>query len=137
MDERLMSARRSEKGFTLAEVSTALFIVGMGIMALAPLFVQGAQVTASSRDMSAVSAAAVERLEELREIGFNSLTAGGSITSNVTGYFDTTDPDVTVRWAITDNASPVTLKTVSVRAISRHSPMGQAKQYDLTTVRSR
>jgi Tfp pilus assembly protein PilV len=136
MDERIMSARR-ESGFTLGEVVTALFVVGMGILALAPLFVQGAQVTASSDDLSAVSAAAVERLEVLRATGFNSLTAGGSLTSNTTGFFDTSDPEVIVRWTITNNAAPPTLRTITVRALSTESPMGQPKSVELTVMRTR
>ena len=131
-----MRQKRSP-GFTLPEVSIALFVVGVGLLALAPLFIQGARVTASSMDMSISAAAAVERLELLRATGFNSLTAGGSVTSNVTGFFDTSNPDVTVRWTITDNASPATLKTIAVRAIATDSPMGLPKQTDLVTVRAR
>ena len=132
-----MSAHRREKGFTLAEVLSALFVVGMGILALGPLFVQGAQVTASSDTMSATSAAAVERLELLRATGFNTLAAGGSLTSNTTGFFDASDPEVTVRWTVANNATPPTLKTLTVRAISNTSPMGQAKVCELTSRRTR
>jgi len=131
-----MRQKRSS-GFTLPEVNIALFIVGIGLLALAPLFIQGAKVTASSMDMSIAAAAAVERLELLRATGFNSLPAGGSVTSNVTGFFDSSNPDVTVRWSITDNASPATLKTIAVRATATGSPMGLPKRADLVTVRSR
>lgn len=131
-----MRQKRSS-GFTLPEVNIALFIVGIGLLALAPLFIQGARVTSTSIDMSIAAAAAVERLELLRATGFNSLVAGGSVTSNVTGFFDTSNPNVTVRWSIVDNASPATLKTIAVRATATGSALGLPKRADLVTVRSR
>jgi len=128
---------RKEPGFTLTEIVLSLLMVGIGMTAVAPLFVQGTWMTASSEDMGSAGAAGVRRMELLRSTGFNYLTAGGSLGSNVTGFFDASDPEVRVRWTIVDNATPVTLKTITVRAIAIRQVVGLQKSFELTTLRSR
>ncbi|MGH9868539.1 MAG: type IV pilus modification PilV family protein [Candidatus Polarisedimenticolia bacterium] len=132
-----MSPHRRESGFTLAEVVTALFVVGVGILAVAPLFYQGSRITASSDDMSATSAAAVERLELLRATPFTSLAAGGSLTTDTTGFFNNSDPDVLVRWTVTNDVSPPKVKTIVVRAIATRTSIGLTKECQLATKRTR
>jgi hypothetical protein len=84
-----------------------------------------------------VGAAAVDRMELLRASDFYSLPAGGSLTSNVSGYSDTSNPRYTVRWQIVNNGSPATEKTVSVRAIAVRQAMGNAKEVTLVSLRAR
>ena len=64
----------------------------MGLLAVAPLFVYGSRKAASSGDFGKVGAAAVKEMELLRVASFGSLTAGGSLSSNVTSFSDATDP---------------------------------------------
>jgi prepilin-type N-terminal cleavage/methylation domain-containing protein len=125
------------RGFSLIEVLVALFLLQLAILALAPLFIFATQATASSGTMGAVGAAAVERMELLRETDFDLLTAGGSLTSDVTGYSDTTDPDVILRWEVTDDATPPTMKTIEVRAISTEAVLGLPKEITLTNLVTR
>jgi len=128
--------RRSD-GFTLVEVLLALFLIGLALVAAAPMFISAVKETASGADLGSVGARAVDRMELLRQSDFFSLAAGGDLASNVSGFSDTGDPNFTVRWQITDNASPATLKTVSVRVIATRVAMGLQKEITLTSLRAR
>jgi hypothetical protein len=68
------------------------------------------------------------------------LTAGGSLTGNVSGYFDDSHPEVTVRWTVADitvtqGASTVSMKTITVRAIAKRQVVGERKEITMTTER--
>jgi prepilin-type N-terminal cleavage/methylation domain-containing protein len=129
--------KRGSGGFSLIEVLLAMVILGLSVLAVGPLFVYGTRKTASSGDLGRVGAAAVKEMELLRRASFNSLTAGGSLTSNVTSFSDTTDPAVILRWTISDNATPATVKTINVVAIAKRTVSGPAKTVQLSTMRSR
>jgi prepilin-type N-terminal cleavage/methylation domain-containing protein len=125
------------RGFTIVEVLMAMFLMGIALLAAAPMFVYAIQENATGADLGSVGAIAVDRLELLRADDFFDLPAGGSLTSNVSGYFDTFDPRFTVRWQIVDNASPVTIKVLSVRAIATRQVIGLQKEITLTSLRAR
>jgi hypothetical protein len=76
-------------------------------------------------------------MEVLRSSDFFGLGPGGSLTSDTTGFFDLSNPGFTVRWEITANGPPATMKTLSVRAIAARDPMGVQKEVTLTSVRAR
>lgn len=128
---------RRAAGFTLVEVILALFLIGIGLLAVAPLFVYATKSAASSADLGVVGSRAVRRMEILRARGFNTLGAGGNLTTNANGFFDASDPACVVRWTIADNATPATRKTITVRAQATRSGVGLRKEIRLTTVRSR
>ncbi len=129
--------RRGSSGFTLVEVLLALALMFIGVVAAAPMFIYAMKETAAGADIGSVGAAAVDRMELLRSTSFDSLTAGGGLSSDVSGYSDTSGPKVTVRWQIVDNATPVTVKTVSVRAIATRTAIGLRKEVTLSCLRSR
>jgi Tfp pilus assembly protein PilV len=129
--------RRRAGGFTLVEVLLALALLFVGLVAAAPMFVFAMKETAAGADMGFVGAAAVDRMELLRSTDFSSLPAGGSLTSSVTGYSDTSSPRCTVFWQIVDNGSPATEKTISVRAVATRQAIGNAKDVTLTSLRAR
>ena len=131
-----MVTRRESRGFTLVEVLLALALLFVGVVAAAPMFIFAMKETAAGADMGSVGAAAVDRMELLRATDFYSLTAGGGLTSNVSGYSDTSSTKYTVRWQITDNASPATVKTISVRAIAVRQAIGNVKETTLVSLRS-
>ena len=85
-------------GFTLVEVVIALFLIGMGVLAAAPMFMYAMHANAVGGEKGAAGALGVEQMEDLRAQPFSSLTAGGSLTVNIGGYSDTSDPDFTVRF---------------------------------------
>jgi len=132
-----MPTRRESRGFTLVEVLLALALLFVGVVAAAPMFIFAMKETAAGADMGSVGAAAVDRMELLRATDFYSLTAGGGLTSNVSGYSDTSSTKYTVRWQITDNGTPATVKTISVRTIAARQVIGIAKEVTLSSLRSR
>lgn len=130
--------RLRHSGFTLVETLVALFLIGLGLLAIAPMFVYSGRVSAISADLGSLGARAVQRLELLRETKFAALPAGGSLTANVSGYFDASDPDATLRWTIVDDASPATRKTITLRAIAtRSTGMGPQKSLQLMTLKAK
>jgi prepilin-type N-terminal cleavage/methylation domain-containing protein len=131
------SAAAEARGFSLVEVLVALFLIGLGVLAAAPMFIYAMQGNATGADFGSVGAIAVERMEQLRSLTFANLPAGGSLTVSQNGYSDLTDPDYIVRWRITDNATPPTIKTISVRTIAVRQVVGERKEITLTTLRGR
>ena len=132
-----MTTGRELHGFTLVEVLLALALLFVGVVAAAPMFIFAIKETAAGADMGSVGAAAVDRMELLRSSDFYSLAAGGSLTSNVNGFSDTSSSKSTVRWQIVDNGSPATEKTISVRAIAARQAIGNAKEVTLISLRAR
>jgi prepilin-type N-terminal cleavage/methylation domain-containing protein len=127
----------AERGFSLVEVLVALFLIALGVLAAAPMFVYAMQSNATGADFGSVGALAVERMEQLRSSSFVSLAAGGSLTVGQAGYSDSSDPDYIVRWRITDDATPPSVKTITVRTIAVRQVVGQRKEITLTTLRGR
>ncbi len=125
------------RGFSLVEVLLALALLFVGVVAAAPMFIFAMKETAAGADLGSVGAAAVDRMELLRASDFYSLPAGGSLTSDLTGYSDITSSKYAVRWQIVDNASSPTEKTISVRAIATRQAIGLAKEVTLTSLRAR
>ncbi len=130
-----------ENGFTLVEVLLALFLIALGMLAVAPMFVYATQGNAVGGDYGSMGAIAVERLELLRGTDYydSSLAAGGSLSSNVTGYFDDSDPDFLVRWRIADDVTRADTKLIVVRAIALGvlGRSGQRKEMTVAAVRGR
>jgi prepilin-type N-terminal cleavage/methylation domain-containing protein len=130
---------RSNSGFTLAEVLIAMGLLAFGVMAAAPMFIQAMHGNASGAAIGSVAAAAEWRFEQLRATPFNFLVSGGSITANVTGYFDDSAPDVVVRWVVANNVATVNTRRILVRAeyVSLSDSRGPAGDVTLVTLRGR
>jgi len=133
----VLSMNKHERGFTLVEVLVAILLIGLALLAVAPMFVYAVRSTASSADLGSAGAKAIERMEQLRSKSFASLAAGGSLSSNVTNYFDASDPRFVVRWTVANNATPPTKKTITVRAQAVRQVVGLRKEAQVTTVRAK
>jgi prepilin-type N-terminal cleavage/methylation domain-containing protein len=127
---------RQAQGFTLVEVVIALTILAFGIIATIPMFVYAAKENAGAGDRGMVGTLAVDRMEDLRGGLYYSLGNGGSLTSNVTGYSDTSNLDYDVRWTVASNPNPPTeSKVVVVRAVAKRQVIGQPKSVTIVTLR--
>jgi hypothetical protein len=114
-----------------------MFLIGIGVLAAAPMFIYAMQGNAIGGDFGSVGATAVERMELLRSQPWGALPAGGRLSTSVANYFDTSAPEITVRWSITDNTTPAQTKTIQVRAIANRQVVGERKDVTLTTIRGK
>ena len=122
-------ARCRAGGFTLIEVVTALAVLGVGVLAVAGVFVQGQITSHSQSDLTQATVVCQSQMEALRNYHFadSELAVGGSLTSAVSGYsdqVDSTGQEVTAangltpvynRWWQISVDSTGTLKTIAVR----------------------
>ncbi|MDR3762644.1 MAG: prepilin-type N-terminal cleavage/methylation domain-containing protein [Acidobacteriota bacterium] len=83
---------RRESGFSVIEVIVAMFVFAVGILSLAALMCMVNLNTDRSRYMGIATNLATEKLEFLNRYAAAStapsITVGGSLSSDVTGYFD-------------------------------------------------
>ena len=135
--------RNNEQGFTLLESLVGLFLIGIGVLAVAPMFILATVGNDAGGDIGQVGAIAVDRMERLREMPYDDtvLEIGGGLTSNVThavtglAYFDATIPGYIVRWQVDTNATPAGTKVVTVRAIDLGQNSGARRVATLTSLR--
>jgi len=141
MERRGLIMRKLDrsKGFTLIEVLLALFLLAIGVLAAAPMFIYAMRGNAAGADFGSAGAIAVERMEVLRSTHFLDLDAGGDLTSDATvgsvDYFDNSNADFTVRWQIADNITPANTKNITVRVQAVRQVVGNQKGVTLTTLR--
>jgi len=110
--------------------------MSLAALAAAPLFAYAMHGNAASRDLGWVGVAAERRLEIIRQQPFDSLLPGGSVTADVSGYFDISEPDVLVRWKIADNSATISgTKIVMVQASRTREGYGPAGQVSAITLR--
>jgi prepilin-type N-terminal cleavage/methylation domain-containing protein len=126
----------NSEGFTLIEVVVALLLIAFGVTASVPMFVAAAKDNAVSADLGWLGAAAVERMEVMRSLYYEELVPGGSLDTDVAGYFDPTHPDALIRWQVVQDANPSTV-TLIVRAVARRQVVGEVKQVTMLSVRGR
>jgi type II secretory pathway pseudopilin PulG len=132
-----VTAARSEGGTTLLEVLVALLLVAIGTLSIVPMFVSSLDVGAAGADIGSLNARATARMEALRAAAFHQLSPGGSLTSDVAGYSDTSDPEIVVRWKIIDGGGPPGSRTIRLIAFATSQLPGQMRSVELTTLRSR
>ena len=85
--------QQSEAGFTLMEALIAMMILTFGIIAVTNLMIVAASSNSVANQATAAATIAAQRLEQLKAVPFNDarLNPGGSVTSDVGGFF--TSPD--------------------------------------------
>jgi len=127
----------SESGFTLIEALVTLFILTIVSLSMAQMIGMGLMANANSEHLTSATTLSANKLEELRSSSYSSLTAGGDLTGDSSGYFDSPDldgdgsPDFTRRWAIADQPGG---KSIQVRVIASLDVSGPAREATLATV---
>ena len=133
----IVSMVRGENGTSLLEVLVALLLIAMGAVSVAPMFVSSADANASGADISLLSSMATARMESLRATAFHDLIPGGSLTSSIASYSDTSNPGAVVRWEIIDGGGPTGTKTIRLIAFVVSQISGRRKAVEFSTLRSR
>ena len=132
-----MNPPHNAAGFSLLEALVAIFFTSAALLAAAPLFVHASHATDASADMGAVGAIAVDRMEQLRQELWRNLGTGGSLTSDVAGFFDDSDQDFLVRWQVSDNGSPSQTRSITVLVLPLTDQMGPRRGVEITAMRGR
>lgn len=116
MKRKILRKKNRNAGFSLLECVIAILIVAIGLLAVAALSAvatQGEVFAFNSTDASALAASKVEELKA------GTLTNGGSLTSNTTGYSDTPSWYFHRRWTISDG--PAGTKEINVVVVPQVS----------------
>jgi len=137
MDLGFMNGVRGQVGSSLVEVLVAMLLLAIGAVAVVPVFVSSTKRNAASADVSSLGAAATARLELLRNAPAYTLPPGGSLTTDVAGYSDTSDANFVVRWEIVDGGGPAGVKTIRSVAIATRQLYGRPEAVQLVTLRGR
>jgi hypothetical protein len=125
-----------QAGVSLAELLVAMLLLALSVLAVAPMFVEAVEGTATGADFGASAAFGVDRMERLRAEPYAGLVAGGSLDSDVAGYFAIPAPGHLVRWQIEDNAAALPgTKIVTVRSLALRRLAGPRREVVLTTLR--
>jgi Tfp pilus assembly protein PilV len=88
LGECIREMNQQESGFTYIETLFAIFILGIGSLALAQLFIAGVQINARTKDETEIATIAQKYLERLYQQGYDDLSVavGGSLTVATTGF---------------------------------------------------
>jgi type IV pilus assembly protein PilV len=120
----MSSLRKQSKGFTLIEVMIALVILAVGILALATMQIVSIRSNAFSSEMTYATMMAQTRLEAIRNMNYDDVTAVGQVTLPV----DPTTKGIAYRvQRLVQNNTPVTdMKTVTLVIDWLGAPAGSA-----------
>ncbi len=114
---------KKQSGFTLIEVMIALVILAVGILALMTLQIVSIRANAFSSEMTYASMLAQSRLEQIRNITYDSLSPG-TVTDTVSASDVTKGTAYDVEMKIEDNTPD--MKTVTLTVKWKGSPAGSA-----------
>ena len=101
--------RENKGGFTLIECVIAIVLVTIGMAAVFSLLTACVKTEVVSREMGTVNSLTRAKIEELKNSERN---VGGSLTSNVTGYFDNPSAKYVRRWQVSADAMGTQTVTV-------------------------
>ncbi|MBX7173611.1 MAG: prepilin-type N-terminal cleavage/methylation domain-containing protein [Pyrinomonadaceae bacterium] len=113
-----------EKGLTLIECLVAMVVTMVGLLAVFQLIALSVQIENFSYRSIEANNLAVNKLEELK---VGTLTNGGSLTTDVSGYSDTSNANYIVRWQISDGTVGVGTKYVVVQVFPQNAGVKQAE----------
>ena len=100
---------RKTEGFTLVECVIAMVLVTVGLTAVFLLLTVCFRTEMISRELGIGSSLSRAKIEELKN---SQRAVGGSLTADVTGYYDNPNPKYTRRWQI--SADSMETQTVTV-----------------------
>lgn len=124
-------------GFGFVESMLALVLLSFAVLAVGQMMVTGIYTAEASADYTSVTGLASQQLETLRATDYDSLTPGGDLGSNVSGYFQQLDLDnaagaeITRRWQITDIDGAL---QIDVRVIGPDNASGGNRDIRLTAI---
>jgi type IV pilus assembly protein PilV len=129
-----------QRGLTFVETLVTTLLSAIAILGLVVLFSDSVKQNAVAADITVATSLAQDKMEELKNMDYGTLTAGGdagSATTMVSGYADHPDPYYTRLWEIDVNAPAAHMTTITVRVVSSRHLFGAPKACELNLTRSR
>jgi hypothetical protein len=131
---------RAEAGFTLVEALISIVVLVFGLLAITNLMLVAASSNSVANQSTAAAAVASQTLENLKAVPFGSLAAGGSVTSDATGYFqDDVVPGVGImhtRWQIVPRSGDAQTYFIHVVTEPTGGLLRRRARADFTTFRT-
>lgn len=112
----------NHKGFTLVEIMVAMAILTIALLSLASVTVMVIKGNSFSKTMTTATTLARDKLEQLKNTGYDSL-AGGA---------DTVGSIYTRTWTVTNNSPAADMKTIEV--VVQWSWQGALRNATLRTI---
>ena len=111
-------------GFTFVEVLIAMALMTILLLAAAPMMMLSTRQVAASREVTQLTLAAKDKMEELRYVDFDTDVVLGSITADVTDYMDEPAENLKRRWSITpQNAGTQRTYLIQVQVASARNDL--------------
>jgi prepilin-type N-terminal cleavage/methylation domain-containing protein len=128
-----------ERGFTLVEVLIAMVILTVALVSMAELMAITLRMQMMGRNETSAVRLAQSKIDELVAVDFDAVgtvvAVGGSLTADVTGYFDDlTDSGFKRRWQIEAITGETRVRTLTVRIIPNINDRRTNAQIELTTI---
>jgi len=110
-----------QTGFTILECAIALAITLIGVLAIEVFVINGLGMQTLASNSSIANSLAKAKVEELQARSSNdpARANGGSLSANVTNYYDTVGTNYVRRWVISDGANGT--QNVQVRVLPSQS----------------
>lgn len=127
-------------GFSFVEVLVAMTAASIAVLALCSLLVFTVKQNGVSADITVLTALAQDKMEEFKDLKYDSLVVNGnagSIISEVSGYSDHPGDFYQRFWQIDVDAPATNMATISVRVVSSRELLGAPKECEVMLVRSR
>ena len=128
-----------QRGLTFIETLVTTLLTSIAILGLVALFSDSVKQNAVAADITVTTSLAQDKMEELRNVDYGTLTAGGdagSVTTMVSGYSDNPDSFYSRLWEIDVNAPVANMVTITVRVFSSRQLFGAPKECELVFTRS-
>ncbi len=121
---RKRNRTKKQSGFTLIEVMIALIILAVGLLALMTMQVVSIRANAFSSEMTYAAMLGQSRLEDVRNMDYDTVTALSPVTLPV----DPTTKGIayTIERQVQDNTPTTDMKTVTLIVTWLGSPAGSA-----------
>jgi prepilin-type N-terminal cleavage/methylation domain-containing protein len=126
----------NERGFTLVEVLVATVILTVGLVSLAEMMAITLRMQMLGKNETAAIRLAQTKVDQLVAVNFTDATVaiGGSLTADVTNYFDTPVAGFTRRWQISAIAGETRVRNLSVRIIPTRNDSRTNAEVELVTI---
>lgn len=127
----------NERGFTLVEVLIAMVIMTIALVSLAELMAITLRMQMMGRNQTAAVRLIQSKIDQIVNVNFTTTTVatlGGSLTADVTNYFDEPADGYKRRWLIEAITGETKVRRLTVRVIPDIKDRRTNAEVELSTI---